>query len=165
MHTLQALATLLPDHPLAGFLILLGLVLFVAEFHAPTFGLLGIGGVASAMTGLFMLVNAVGPEAAGLEPGVLYGIGFVGLVMAAAAGWTGWRAARRRATTGPEALIGAEGIVRSWSGAKGRVHVQGEDWAAISESPAALAPGDAVSVTGIADLTLRISPLPPSLTR
>lgn len=160
MKTLEILALVLPDNPAAALLILLGLVLFVVEFHTPTFGLLGVGGVISFMAGLFLLVDAVGADAAGIDMGALYGIGLVGLVIALGAGWFGWKTARRRASTGVEGMTGAEAIVKSWSGTRGRVHIQGEDWAAMSETPLSLTPGNRVSIVSIEDLTLKITPLP-----
>lgn len=159
MKTLEILALVLPDNPAAALLLLLGIVLLVVEFHAPTFGLLGVGGVVCFMTGVFMLVDAVGADAAGIDMGVLYGIGAIGIAMAAGIGWLGWKAARRRASTGIEGMTGAEAVVKNWSGTKGRVHIQGEDWAAVSEAPIALAPGDRVAIVAVENLTLRIAPL------
>lgn len=160
MKTLEILALVLPDNPGAALLLLLGIVLFIIEFHAPTFGLLGVGGVACFMTGIFMLVDAVGADAAGIDMGVLYGIGAVGIAMAAGVGWLGWKATRRRASTGVEGMTGSEAVVKSWSETKGRVHIQGEDWAAISETTLSLSPGDRVAVVAVENLTLKITPLP-----
>lgn len=158
--TLKILVLVMPDNPAAAALVLFGLILFFLEFHAPTFGLLGVGGAVLFTAGLFMLVDAVGFEAAGVSPGTLYGIGAAGAAMALGAGWLGWRASKRKVTTGPEAMIGAEALVREWSGDSGRVHIQGEEWSAVSERPQALSPGDRVRILAVEDLTLRIS-LPP----
>lgn len=160
MKTLEILALVLPDNPAAALLLLLGIVLFIVEFHAPTFGLLGVGGVVCFLTGIFMLVDAVGADAAGIDMGVLYGIGAVGIAMAAGVGWLGWKASSRRASTGVEGMTGSEAVIKSWSGMEGRVHIQGEDWAAVSETPITLAPGDRVAVVAVENLTLKIAPLP-----
>jgi len=59
---------------------------------------------------------------------------------------------RRRAVTGVEALIGKSGVVSSPT----QVHVAGEIWEARSADD--LVVGQEVDVTGVAGLTLRVSP-------
>jgi membrane protein implicated in regulation of membrane protease activity len=59
---------------------------------------------------------------------------------------------RRRAVTGIEALIGKTGVVSSPT----QVHLAGEIWEARSADD--LVVGEEVDVTGVAGLTLRVSP-------
>lgn len=59
---------------------------------------------------------------------------------------------RRRAVSGVEALVGESAVVSSPT----QVRVAGEIWEAVSAAP--LVVGEAVEVTGVDGLTLRVSP-------
>jgi len=68
------------------------------------------------------------------------------------------KAARLQVVTGAQSLSHASGEVRHWDAGEGWVHTQGEDWQA--RSPAALAPGQKVRVTGRDGLILIVEPAP-----
>ncbi len=131
----------------------LGLAFMVGEAFAPSFGALGLGGVAAFALGATMLYRsdvpgfALGwPLIAG-STAVTAGVMALVLVFAV-------RAHRRPVRTGQEGLTGATGSVVGWQEGAGHVHVHGELWRATG--PADLHPGDTVAVTGLDGLTLHV---------
>jgi membrane-bound ClpP family serine protease len=61
---------------------------------------------------------------------------------------------RARPRIGLESLVGAEGVALDECRPTGRVRVQGETWRATCAEGAD--PGEAIVVTGVADLTLEV---------
>lgn len=136
-------------------LILLGLALMIAEAFAPSFGVLGIGGVASFVLGAAILVE---PDTPGFEISwpLMAGTALAGLGLGLLVARFALRALTRPVATGREEMIGATGTTEpDWSGTRGHVFVHGERWKAVSESP--LEPGQAVRVTGVDGLTLTVT--------
>ena len=64
------------------------------------------------------------------------------------------RSKRGRPRIGAEALVGAKGVAVDECRPSGRVRVHGEIWRAVCDEGAD--PGDAVEVTGVAELTLQV---------
>ena len=138
-------------------LLLLGIALMVAEAFMPSFGIVGLGGIAAfALGALFLFdpdqsdipIQASWQVVAGLTAvSATFFLGVLGLAM---------RARRRPVITGSEEMIGSTGEVVHWAGGTGRVHVHGEIWAA--ESGAMLATGQKVRVVGRTGLTLAVEP-------
>ncbi|UYN94420.1 MAG: nodulation protein NfeD [Enhydrobacter sp.] len=137
-------------------LLVAGLAMLVAEAMTPGIGVLGIGGIVAFLAGGFFLFDPA-------DSGIDFGLGWPVLIGAAATnalmivGVLGMalRARRQRVRTGAEEMIGLEGEVIDWSGARGRVRVHGETWAA--RSPQALAPGARIKVGAREGLTLQVS--------
>ncbi len=140
----------------AGFaLILFGLSLMVAEAFVPSFGALGIGGVAAFVIGSIVLVDTEAPgygislplilSFAIVSAGILLLI--VGMVL---------RSRKRPVVSGREELAGARGQVLGNFGGEGRVWVHGEIWKARTEQP--VTEGQRVRITGREGLTLKIAP-------
>ena len=124
-------------------LVLLGMALMVAEAFAPSFGVLGIGGIASFIVGATFLFETDAPGFA-LSWTVIIGTSlfsaaFLILVMYMAIG-----AYRRKVVTGQEEILGALAEVSEWSGTAGRVHFHGETWHA--EGPSGLDAGTVVEI-------------------
>jgi membrane-bound serine protease (ClpP class) len=149
---------LLPINYAGAGLMLLGIALMITEAFLPTFGVVGIGGIAAFAIGSLLMFDAgvpgfglswsvVGAATAASVLFVLFAIGVV------------WRAHRRKVVTGEEALIGHIARVVNWDGDHGHVHLHGEDWRA--QSAATLAPGQPVRVIARKDLTLIIEPAAP----
>lgn len=145
----------LPINYAAAGLVLLGIGLMIAEAFLPTYGALGVGGVAAFAIGSLMLVDTDIPAfrlslsvviAMTLVAGSLFLLVLTLLI----------RARRRPVVTGEAALIGAAGRVLSWSGANGLVQVLGERWQARAEAP--LVSGQPVRVIGRRGLTLVVEP-------
>ena len=136
-------------------LIVLGIAFMAAEAMVPSFGALGLGGVAALVIGSIILIDTDAPgfgiswAVIGSVAGVSALLSFTVLAMAA-------RAWRRPVVSGREAMIGAWGRVVEWGGGEGRVRVKGEVWHAKADN--ALSPGDDVRVTSIDGLTLQVAP-------
>ena len=113
-------------------LILFGIVLFIADLHVVSHGLLTVGGIVTLLAGGLVLLGAGVPYSgvllgaivvvAMLMGGVIFGV--LGSLRALG---------RRPALTGKEGMIGEVGSVRSPVGANssGWVYVHGELWQAV----------------------------------
>jgi membrane-bound serine protease (ClpP class) len=137
-------------------LILLGVALMAAEAFAPSFGVLGVGGVVAFVIGSIMLMDTdvpgfqvywplVGGVAAG---SALLFLTFVYFMM---------RARQRAVVSGAEEMEGASGQVVDWTDGQGRVRTHGEVWKARSEI-GALEAGTPVRVRQVEGLTLVVEP-------
>lgn len=137
-------------------LIALGVSLIAAEAFVPSFGALGLGGVAALMFGSLMLFDSEIPGY-GVSTGLLWGVGLSSALAALGMAVMVGRSRRRRVTTGDSGLVGETGrALRDFDGV-GRVHVHGEDWQAISTGP--IAAGQAIRVVGREGLRLRVEPI------
>ncbi len=136
----------------------LGVGLMVAEVFAPSFGILGLGGLVAFALGGLMLFD-------GDVPGVSISPWVVALAAALTAGFVGivlrsvLRGRRRPVVSGREALVGSVGRVLHWSGERGEVHLAGERWQARASEP--LLPDEPVRVTQLRGLVLFVVPLSP----
>ena len=146
---------LLPINYAGLALTVLGIALVVAETFVPSFGALGVGGIAAFVIGSIILLDTKAPG---------FGVSWVliGTIAATAAGLiliTGLlmaRSHRRAVVSGPEEMIGSRGTVIDWSDGNGRIRVHGEMWQARAANP--LQPGTAVRVTEMDGLTLVVEP-------
>lgn len=151
---LYALAVLPVDF--AGLaLILLGIGLMVAEAFAPSFGILGLGGLVAFAFGATILFDTDVPEFrvdwSVIAALAVFGLGLVVLVARLGIGSFG-----RRIVTGSEELIGARATVIDWDGGRGHVFVHSERWNA--EGPTSLAEGEGVVVDSLSGLKLTVRP-------
>lgn len=146
---------LLPINYAGLALTLLGIALMVSEFFVPSFGVLGIGGVAAFVIGSVMLLETDVPG---------FGISWllIGAIALVAAGFfmlvfTMLARSRRVAVVaGPEEMVGSVGQVIDWEGHAGRIRVHGEIWQA--RAARALKPGRKVRVNRIEGLELDVEP-------
>jgi membrane-bound serine protease (ClpP class) len=146
---------------LAGIaLILLGIALIAAEAFAPSFGILGIGGVAALALGAAILFDSDLPAFRIALPVVaavvLASLGATMLTVGMAV-----RSRRSKIVSGREQMIGALASVTDWQGAHGHVHVHGERWRA--RCRVVLRRDQNVRVVGIDGLTLTVEPSAPDL--
>ena len=139
-------------------LVLMGLavLLFIADTYAPTHGILTTGGIIAFFLGALMLFNHAGPgyqlSLRWIIPGTLLTAAF--FLFAASKGIA---AQRRPASSGREGMIGQTVNAQSHiDSAGGRVFIEGESWNAVSDLP--VETGQAVEVTGIDGLTLKVKP-------
>jgi membrane-bound serine protease (ClpP class) len=140
-------------------LILLGIAFFVAEAFVPSYGALGLGGVAAFVFGALLLVDDELPGF-GIP---LPLIGAVALVSAGCVIAIAGMAARARArplVSGSQRLVGSAGeLVEFGAGASGT----GQGWAEIAgerwrvTGAASLRTGERVRVTRVDGLTLEVS--------
>jgi membrane-bound ClpP family serine protease len=139
-------------------LLALGALLLVAEAH-PSFGALGVAGIAALVTGAALAVDAAGGGLA-LVLAVAVAIGVGGGALLFDAGRATLPGARARARTGAEALVGHIGIVRQAPAPLGQILVDGALWRARpgweEEDTPALREGDHVVVERVSGLTLSV---------
>lgn len=134
-------------------LIVLAGILFLLEAQVPSYGLLTIGGLASAVLGGLMLFDSPEP-ALRASLGVILPVTIVtGLLFAAAMGLT-LRTMRTKPTTGREGMIGLLGVAHTALSPKGTVDVRGELWSARASE--AIAAGDEVEVEAVDGLNLTV---------
>jgi membrane-bound serine protease (ClpP class) len=147
---------LLPINYAGLALILLGMGLMVAEAFAPSFGVLGIGGIAALVLGAGILIDTDAPGFQIAWP-VIAGLAAASALLLLFVVPIGIRALRRKAVTGREEMLGSHGRVELWDGTRGTVLIHSERWRATCEQP--LSPGRSVRVVGMDGLTLQVAPL------
>jgi len=139
-------------------LLVTGASLVVAEAHVPSYGVLGVTGVALLATGGVLAVDAAGGSLlAALALVVPVALVLTGLVAVAAR--KALAASRRRARGGADGLIGRVGVVRSDVGPVGDVFVAGELWRARGswvDEDGVLGAGEHVVVERVHGLTLSV---------
>lgn len=135
-------------------LVLLGIALMVAEAFAPSFGILGLGGVIAFIIGSILLMDTEEPAYQLAMPVVLAVAAFSGGILIFAVGAM-LRARRSPTVTGVDRFVGTIVPVESVAGGEVRVRVDGELWAVACEEP--LNVRDTVKVEAIDGLTLRVT--------
>jgi len=155
----------------AGFaLLVLGIILMIGEAIVPSFGALGIGGVIAVVIGSIILIDTDVPGFMVSRP-LIGAIALVSSFGLMAIIGIALKARHRPVVTGREEMIGAKATVLSDFEPQenlygenlygknvygGDVFVHGERWNAVTGS--ALREGQAVVVTGIDGLTLKVNP-------
>ncbi len=137
-------------------LVMLGVAMMIAEFFVPSFGALGIGGLAAFVIGSIVLMDTDAPGAI-VNRGLVGGIAvFAGAAILGTI-WLAMRSRRRPVVTGAEQLINAtaEALVDFTS--TGTVRILGETWNAVTSAP--VRRGQRVRVDRVEGLTLHVSPL------
>lgn len=150
------MSAILPVNVAGLVLIGLAVLLFIADTFASTHGVLTAGGIIAFFLGALMLFNHGGPgyqlSLRWIIPGTLLTAAFFLLVVG-----KGISAQFRPAQTGTQTMVGRLVTAQSRiDSAGGRVFIEGEIWKAVSESP--VESGQAVEVTAIDGLTLKVKP-------
>ena len=142
----------------AGFaLIIVGLALMVAEAFAPSFGALGLGGIAAFVFGSIIMFDSG-------VPGFGISIAFVVTLALVAALFIIWlvsftlKLQRRGAVSGEDSIVGGFGTAVDDFVGEGKIWLEGEAWAAHSREP--IRRGQTVVVTAMKGLELDIEPVP-----
>lgn len=151
LYALQVLSVNYAGLALVG----LGIAMMIAEVFVPSFGVLGIGGLAAFVIGSIILMDT-GAPGFGLHVGLVAGMALVAGAAMFGTVWLAVRARRRPVTTGVEQLLGAEGVALADFAGPGRVRIVGEEWNA--ESAAPVAAGQRVIVEAVEGLTLKVRP-------
>lgn len=136
-------------------LIILGVALIVAEAFAPSFGALGLGGIAAFVIGSVILMDADVPgfRVARSVIGGIAAAGAIGmLVMASYFA----KARRQPVATGAERLLAERAIAMDDFEQQGLVRIHGEIWNAVSRVP--VKAGDVLRVSAVDGLTLHVEP-------
>lgn len=135
-------------------LLVLGVGMLIAEAFLPSFGVVGIGGIVAFVIGSLLLFDTP-EESLHVDRGLIAGAAVsLGVVMFGL-GWLVVRAQRRQPVSGAEGMVGEVGHVRRVDGdGRLKVFVHGEYWEADADE--ALAVGDAVEVTAVEGLRVRV---------
>ena len=146
---------LLPFSYAAMGLIFLGIALMIAEAMAPSFGILGIGGVVAFVLGSVFLFDGSVPGL-GISLGLIAGLTIstalftllmLGMIV---------KARKRRVVSGKENMLGQIAVVIGGFPESGEVSVLGERWQASCEQP--LQKKQKVRITNINGLYLTVEP-------
>jgi len=135
-------------------LLLLGLAFMVAEAFAPSFGALGLGGIAAFVAGSLLLWDETGP---GYEVplGLIIGFALASAVILIGLAALMLRQRQRPIVSGQEQLLGAIGVVTDEEAGWARIH--SESWRIRAQHT--LLQGERVRVVGRKGLTLFVQPL------
>jgi membrane-bound serine protease (ClpP class) len=136
-------------------LVLLGVVLMIAEAFAPSFGVLGVGGLVAFVFGSIMLMDIDVPGY-GVNRGIIAGIatggaGILGLTL-----FLLWGARRKPVVTGEQTLIGHTVEVLEPIETEGWGWVAGERWRLRTRVP--LRAGERPRIVSMDGLTLIVEP-------
>jgi membrane-bound serine protease (ClpP class) len=147
---------LLPINYAGVALILLGLSLMVAEAFVPSFGTLGIGGVAAFIIGSLILIDTDQVGYGISLPLILVIAVFSAFLMIFIIGMA-IKSRNRPVVSGREEMLGSEGVVVDGFSGSGDIRIHGEIWRAHSEQ--ALKKDQLVEITGRDGLVLRVIPI------
>ena len=151
LYALQVLSVNYAGLALVG----LGIAMMIAEVFVPSFGALGIGGLAAFVIGSIILMDTDAPGFR-VHMGLVGGIAAVSGIVMFGTVWMAARARRRPVTTGAEQLVGAAAeALESFTG-RGRVRIFGEEWAAVSALP--VSAGQRVTIERVEGLVLHVHP-------
>ena len=136
-------------------LVLLGLGMMIAEVFLPSFGALGLGGLAAFVIGSIVLMDTSAPGFE-LSRSLVGGVAtFAGAAMLGTL-WLAARARRRPVATGAEQLVGSIAEAVTAFTDQGQVRIYGELWNAVSSQP--VASGQRLRIDRVDGLTLFVSP-------
>jgi len=137
-------------------LIIVGLALMTAEAFAPSFGALGLGGIAAFVFGSIMMFDS------GI-PGFGISLTFVIALAIIAALFIIWlvsfvlRLRRRGAVSGRGSIIGGVGTAMTDFSGEGKIWLEGEAWTA--RSKVAISKDQEVVITDLVGLVLEVEPV------
>ena len=140
-------------------LMALGFALIAAELFAPSFGILGIGGIVAVTFGSVILFDS-GVPGMEMNTGMIAGMGIGSALIFGAIIWLAARSMRKPRVGGFDAMAGREGeAISDFTDGHGRVHLLGEDWHARARQP--IARGERVRVTAMKEqgLVLDVEPM------
>ncbi|HWO42102.1 MAG TPA: nodulation protein NfeD [Candidatus Eisenbacteria bacterium] len=134
-------------------LILLGIALLVGEAFAPSFGVLGIGGMIALALGSFFLFDTESSDLAVDRSIIITTVATLGAFVLAVS-YLVFRAQKAKPALGYEGLVGEIGEVRARLCPVGKVFVHGEYWNA--ESDTEIEVGEKVEVIGSRGMVLKV---------
>ncbi|MGR8979671.1 MAG: NfeD family protein [Gammaproteobacteria bacterium] len=146
---------LLPVNYAGIALIVLGLGLMTAEAFAPSFGILGIGGISAFVFGSVILIDSDAPGF-GINPGLIGGFALSSAAFFILALGMLLKSRRSPVVSGKEEMLGCIGEALEAFAETGTVRVHGEIWRARTDLP--LQKNDKVRITGLDGLLLSVTP-------
>ena len=136
-------------------LIIVGIALMVAEAFAPSFGALGLGGIAAFVFGAILMFDSDVP---GFGISVTFVVGLA-IAFALFIIWTFsylLKLRRRGAVSGAESIVGGVGTALEDFDGEGRIWLESEAWHAVSKVP--IRKDQQVVVTAMDGLVLHVEP-------
>jgi membrane-bound serine protease (ClpP class) len=140
-------------------LILLGLAFFAAEAFVPSYGALGLGGVAAFAFGALLLIDSDVPGFAIPLP-LIAALALTSAAFVIGVARMAVKARARPMRAGLQRMVGATAEVLEFGGGEGWALVEGERWRITATQP--LRPGQQVRVSRAEGLTLQVGPVPGS---
>jgi len=137
-------------------LILLGVMLIVAEAFAPSFGTLGLGGIAAFVFGSIILLDSEIPGMA-IARALIGGVAFTASTLMLAMVYMLMRIRRKPAVSGIESMLGTIAEALEDFDKTGAVFVNGERWNA--RTGIAVKKGDKLQITAVDQLVLEVEPV------
>jgi len=137
-------------------LILLGVMLIVAEAFVPSFGTLGLGGIAAFVFGSIILLDSEIPGMA-IARALIGGVAFTASTLLLAMVYLLMRIRRKPAVSGVESMLGTIAEALEDFDGTGAVFVNGERWNA--RTGVAVKKGDRLQITAVDHLVLEVEPL------
>jgi membrane-bound serine protease (ClpP class) len=147
---------LLPINYAGLALILLGVGLLVAEAFAPSFGVLGVGGIISLTLGSFFLFDTESSDLAVDRSIIFTTVATLGTFVLAVS-YLVFRSQKSKPTLGLAGLVGEVGEVRGKLSPAGKIFVHGEYWNAQADGEIDV--GEKVKVVGYDGMCLKVSRL------
>jgi membrane-bound serine protease (ClpP class) len=129
---------LLPVNYAGLALILLGMAFMVSEAFLPSFGALGLGGIAAFVAGALILIDTDLPGY-GIPVALIAGMAILSALLLATMVGIVLKTRRRAVVSGPSDLIGSIAEVVQASQHEGWVRLRGETWRVASSAPLELA--------------------------
>ncbi|MHA7833776.1 MAG: NfeD family protein [Algiphilus sp.] len=137
-------------------LIVVGIVLMIAEALAPSFGILGFGGITAFVLGSIFLMDSDVPGY-DINLGVIIGLSLSAALLLGITFYLLYRSRRARITTGEEGTLDGEpGEITQFENGRGWVMVNGERWQC--RSGHALEPGQRVRIQRHQGFTVDVVP-------
>jgi membrane-bound serine protease (ClpP class) len=134
-------------------LIILGIGLLIGEAFAPSFGVLGVGGIISLALGSFFLFDTEGSDLIVDRSIILTAVATLGSFVLAVS-YLVFRSQKSKPALGMEGLIGEIGEVRGKLIPSGKIFVHGEYWNARADSEIDV--GEKVEVVGYEGMSLKV---------
>jgi len=146
---------LLPVNYVGVSLILFGVALMIAEALAPSFGILGFGGVVSFVIGSVILIDTDIPGF-GIDLGLVAGFALSSAAFLIIALGFIFKARHKPIVSGQEEMSGCVGVVSDDFTGTGMIRIHSENWRASCAHP--LHKDEKVKVTSIDGLLLHVMP-------
>jgi membrane-bound serine protease (ClpP class) len=144
---------LLPINYAGLALVVLGIALLIGEAFAPSFGILGIGGMIALALGSFFLFDTESSDVVVDRSIIFTAVGTLGAFVLAVS-YLVFRAQKSRPTLGFAGLIGEIGEARTKLNPSGKIFVHGEYWNARGDGEIEV--GEKVEVVGSEGMVLKV---------
>ncbi len=144
---------LLPINYTGLALMVLGIALLVGEAFAPSFGVLGVGGIIALALGSFFLFDTEGSDLIVDRSIIFTAVATLGAFVLAVS-YLVFRSQKSKPTLGMEGLIGETGEVKVKLTPTGKIFVHGEYWNAQAENEIEV--GEKVQVVGYDGMSLKV---------